>query len=324
MISSRLHLQDRRLFKAKQLSIAIGLSMSCLTYAQAEELTEATSNNVLPTIKLEAQGNWLEDANAERVQKHAGARTIITRNRLDEVAATSIKDALKQVPGVQVQENNGTGGSDVSLNIGVRGLASRLSPRSTVLLDGVPLSFAPYGQPQLSLAPVSLGNIESVDVVRGAGSVRFGPQNVGGIINFATRAIPQEFAGNVSLTTEYASGTDQVKYSPNLFVGGTLDNGLGLALLYSGTKGDGYREANNKTDIDDVMLKMAYQITDADAIALNLYHYEGYGEMPEGLTAEKYAQNPYQSNKSGNYFSGRRSDVSFRYTHQDEKITLNC
>jgi Fe(3+) dicitrate transport protein len=54
MISSRLHLQDRRLFKAKQLSIAIGLSMSCLTYAQAEELTEATSNNVLPTIKLEA------------------------------------------------------------------------------------------------------------------------------------------------------------------------------------------------------------------------------------------------------------------------------
>ena len=319
MISSRLHLQDRRLFKAKQLSIAIGLSMSCLTYAQAEELTEATSNNVLPTIKLEAQGNWLEDANAERVQKHAGARTIITRNRLDEVAATSIKDALKQVPDVQVQENNGTGGSDVSLNIGVRGLASRLSPRSTVLLDGVPLSFAPYGQPQLSLAPVSLGNIESVDVVRGAGSVRFGPQNVGGIINFATRAIPQEFAGNISLTTEYASGTDQVKYSPNLFVGGTLDNGLGLALLYSGTKGDGYREANNKTDIDDVMLKTAYQITDADAIALNLHHYEGYGEMPEGLTAEKYAQNPYQSNKSGNYFSGRRSDVSFRYTHQDEK-----
>ncbi|MDA1587915.1 hypothetical protein PDK27_29660 [Bacillus cereus group sp. TH230-1LC] len=57
--------------------------MSCLTYAQAEELTEATSNNVLPTIKLEAQGNWLEDANAEKVQKHAGARTIINRNRLD-------------------------------------------------------------------------------------------------------------------------------------------------------------------------------------------------------------------------------------------------
>ncbi|MFW3379820.1 TonB-dependent receptor plug domain-containing protein, partial [Glaesserella parasuis] len=159
---------------------------------------------------------------------------------------------------VQVQDSNGTGGSDVSLNLGVRGLTSRLSPRSTVLMDGVPLSFAPYGQPQLSMAPVSMGNIESVDVVRGAGSVRFGPQNVGGIINFNTRAIPEKLSGSVGLTTEFATGTDQLKYSPNLFIGGTMDNGLGLALLYSGTKGNGYREANNDIDIDDVMLKSSY------------------------------------------------------------------
>lgn len=306
--------------KISPLTVAVQLALTCLA-TQTAFAAEPDSNTVstLQTITLQAEGNWLENANAEKVQKHAGARTIVDRNRLDEVAATSIKDALKQVPGVQVQENNGTGGSDVSLNIGVRGLTSRLSPRSTVLLDGVPLSVAPYGQPQLSLAPVSLGNIESVDVVRGAGSVRFGPQNVGGIINFATRAIPKDFAGNVSLTTEYASGTDQTKLSPSLFVGGTIDNGLGLALLYSGTKGNAYREANNQTDIDDVMLKTAYQLTDADAVSLNLHHYEGRGEMPEGLTAAQYAENPYQSNQSRNYFAGRRSDVSLRYTHQDEQ-----
>ena len=67
------------------------------------------------------------------------------------------------------------------------------------------------------------------------------------------------------------------------------------------------------------MLKTAYQLTDADAVALNLHHYEGRGEMPEGLTAEQYAENPYQSNQSRNYFAGRRSDVSLRYTHQDEQ-----
>lgn len=306
--------------KLSPLTLAVQFVLTCVvTQTAFAANAEDASLSTLQTIKLQAEGNWLENTNAEKVHKHAGARTIIDRTRLDEVAATSIKDALKQVPGVQVQENNGTGGSDVSLNIGVRGLTSRLSPRSTVLLDGVPLSVAPYGQPQLSLAPVSLGNIESVDVVRGAGSVRFGPQNVGGIINFATRAIPQDFAGNVSLTSEYASGTDQTKLSPSLFVGGTLDNGLGLALLYSGTKGNGYREANNQTDIDDVMLKTAYQLTDADAIALNLHHYEGRGEMPEGLTAAQYAENPYQSNQSRNYFAGRRSDVSLRYTHQDEQ-----
>ena len=308
---------QNKYFKFSQLSIAVGLSMCCISAAQAEEQI-GTSGNVLPTITMEAQGNWLENANAEKVHNHAGARTIIDRKRLDETATTSIKDALRQVPGVQVQESNGTGGSDVSLNLGVRGLTSRLSPRSTVLMDGVPLSFAPYGQPQLSMAPVSMGNIESIDVVRGAGSVRFGPQNVGGIINFATRSIPKEFAGSIGLTTEYASSTDQTKFSPNLFVGGTLDNGLGLALLYSGTKGDGYREANNEIDIDDVMLKTSYQFTDYDGIAVNLHHYEGRGEMPEGLTAAQYAENPYQSNQSRNYFAGRRSDVSVKYSHKDE------
>jgi Outer membrane receptor for Fe3+-dicitrate len=55
-------------------------------------------------------------------------------------------------------------------------------------------------------------------------------------------------------------------------------------LLYSGTKGNGYREANNKNDIDDVMLKTAYDITDQDKIALNFHHYDGTGEMPEGLS----------------------------------------
>ncbi|WP_437339662.1 hypothetical protein, partial [Klebsiella pneumoniae] len=36
--------------------------------------------------------------------------------------------------------------------------------RSTVLMDGIPVPFAPYGQPQLSLAPVSLGNMDAIDV----------------------------------------------------------------------------------------------------------------------------------------------------------------
>lgn len=305
-------------FKPSPLSLAIAVSFSFISVSSYAEDIQEDTPKALKTITVQAEGNWLEEANAEKVHKHAGARSIVDRKKMDESAVTSIRDALKQVPGVQVQDSNGTGGSDVSLNLGVRGLTSRLSPRSTVLMDGVPLSFAPYGQPQLSMAPVSMGNIESIDVVRGAGTVRFGPQNVGGIINFNTRAIPEKLSGSVGLTTEFATGTDQLKYSPNLFIGGTMENGLGLALLYSGTKGNGYREANNDIDIDDVMLKSSYQFNDQDALAVNLHHYEGRGEMPEGLTTADYAKNPYQSNQFRNYFAGRRSDISVKYSHKDE------
>ena len=68
--------------------------------------------------------------------------------------------------------------------------------------DAIPVPFAPYGQPQLSFAPVSMGNMDAVDVVRGGGAVRYGPQNVGGIVNFVTRAIPVEPTVKVGVQTE--------------------------------------------------------------------------------------------------------------------------
>jgi len=142
----------------------------------------------LGVTDIKMVGDWLGDADAAVVQNHPGARTVIRREAMVEQGAMNVSDVLKRVPGVQVQDSNGTGGSDISLNVGVRGLTSRLSPRSTVLIDGVPAAFAPYGQPQLSMAPISSGNLDSIDVVRGAGSVRYGPQNVGGVINFVTRA----------------------------------------------------------------------------------------------------------------------------------------
>ncbi|MBF9127369.1 TonB-dependent receptor plug domain-containing protein, partial [Escherichia coli] len=93
-----------------------------------------------------------------------------------------------------------------------------------------------YGQPQLSMAPISSGNLDSIDVVRGAGSVRYGPQNVGGVINFVTRAIPEKATGELSTTME-TSRHGGWKHIESAFLGGTADNGLGAALLYSGVNG---------------------------------------------------------------------------------------
>ena len=156
----------------------------------------------LGVTDIKVVGNWLGDADAAVVQNHPGARTVIRREAMVEQGAMNVGDVLKRVPGVQVQDANGTGGSDISLNVGVRGLTSRLSPRSTVLIDGIPAAFAPYGQPQLSMAPISSGNLDSIDVVRGAGSVRYGPQNVGGVINFVTRAIPEQASAEIGTTLE--------------------------------------------------------------------------------------------------------------------------
>ncbi|WDG77129.1 TonB-dependent siderophore receptor [Pseudomonas chlororaphis] len=274
----------------------------------------------LGATSISVVGDWLGDANEAVVQNHQGARTVIRREAMLEQGAMNVGDVLRRVPGVQVQDANGTGGSDISLNVGVRGLTSRLSPRSTVLIDGVPAAFAPYGQPQLSMAPISSGNLDSIDVVRGAGSVRYGPQNVGGVINFVTRAIPEKATGEIGSTLE-TSQRGGWKHIDTAFLGGTADNGIGAALLYSGVNGNGYRASNNGNDIDDVILKTHWAPTDQDDFSLNFHYYDAKADMPGGLTQKQYDADPYQSDRDWDNFSGRRKDVSFKYLRQIDDRT---
>lgn len=269
----------------------------------------------LGATDIKVVGDWLDDADAALVQNHPGARTVIRREAMVEQGAMNVGDVLKRVPGVQVQDANGTGGSDISLNVGVRGLTSRLSPRSTILIDGVPAAFAPYGQPQLSMAPISSGNLDSIDVVRGAGSVRYGPQNVGGVINFVTRAIPEKASAEIGTTLE-TSQHGGWKHIDTAFMGGTADNGMGVALLYSGVNGNGYRERNNGNDIDDVLLKTHWAPTDVDDFSLNFHYYDASADMPGGLTQAQYDADPFQSDRNNDNFSGRRKDVSFKWIRQ--------
>ncbi|MCY1395738.1 Fe(3+) dicitrate transport protein FecA [compost metagenome] len=295
-----------------RLAIAVALAIPMLPLQAEEEAKDLESVTVV--------GDWLDEADAALVKNHPGARSVVRREQMVEEGAQNVREALRGIPGVQVQENNGTGGSDVSLNVGVRGLTSRLSPRSTVLIDGVPAAVAPYGQPQLSMFPLSIGNLDSIDVVRGAGSVRYGPQNVGGVINFVTRAIPKEFSGEVGTSIDTAShGGWKKQYSA--FLGGTAENGIGAALLYSGVKGAGYRDSNDATDIDDVMLKTHWAITDSDELSANFHYYDGSADMPGGLTQAQYDDDPYQSVRDWDNFTGRRKDVSLKYLRQVDDLT---
>lgn len=277
--------------------------------------TETTESKALASVTV--VGNWLSDPTAASVFEHAGARDLVTREIFQDQGATSVGEVLRRIPGVMAPENNGTGSHDMALNFGVRGLNPRLAARSTVLMDGVPVPFAPYGQPQLSFAPVSLGNMDSVDVVRGGGAVRYGPQNVGGIVNFVTRAIPKTRAASIDVQTEANpnSGQDGLKTTTSLLAGGTLDNGLGAALLYSGVRGSDWR-AHSGTKIDDVMLKAKYRIDATQSITATAQRYEGQADMPGGLTRAAFNANPYQSTRPKDSFWGHRSMVNAGYEYK--------
>ncbi|MBB5366602.1 MULTISPECIES: TonB-dependent Fe(3+) dicitrate receptor FecA [unclassified Janthinobacterium] len=265
-------------------------------------------------------GNWLAQPDAQSVFEHGGARNVVARDEFVRLGATDARDVLNRIPGVLAPANNGTGSHDMALNFGVRGLNPRLAARSTVLMDGIPVPFAPYGQPQLSFAPISMGNMDAVDVVRGGGAVRYGPQNVGGIVNFVTRAIPDKATGEVSVQGEQSpsSSSDSIKTHTSALLGGTLDNGLGGAILYSGVRGADWRE-HSDTKIDDVILKGRYRIDGASTLTAMLQNYEGRADMPGGLTAAAYARDPYQSTRPYDNFWGRRNLASLAYEYKPDR-----
>ncbi|MBP3363649.1 MAG: TonB-dependent siderophore receptor, partial [Pseudomonas sp.] len=295
----------------------------------AFSLQPATTSTAPASIELGASsvvGDWLGDAAQTDVFEHPGARDVIRREEFERQGATSAREVLNRIPGVNAPENNGTGSHDMALNFGIRGLNPRLATRSTVLMDGIPVPFAPYGQPQLSFAPISMGNMDAVDVVRGGGAVRYGPQNVGGIVNFVTRAIPDQPTVKVGLQTETSpsSTQDGFKKTANLLAGGTADNGLGGALLYSGVRGGDWRQ-HSDTRIDDLILKGNYQIDEANSLHAMAQYYDGEADMPGGLSTAAYKADPYQSTRPNDKFWGRRTLVNFGYRYQEDRreFTVN-
>ena len=295
----------------------------------AFSLQPAASPATAGTVELGAStvvGDWLAEAQQDNVFEHPGARDVVRRDEFERNGATTAREVLNRIPGVNAPDNNGTGSHDLALNFGIRGLNPRLASRSTVLMDGIPVPFAPYGQPQLSLAPLSMGNMDAVDVVRGGGAVRYGPQNVGGIVNFVTRAIPEQGTFKAAMQNQISpsSSHDGFKNSANLLVGGTNANGLGGALLYSGTRGGDWRE-HSDTQIDDLILKGKLQLDEANSLHAMAQYYEGEAEMPGGLSTADFDADPYQSTRLKDKFWGRRTLFNFGYDYKqdDRQFSVN-
>ena len=72
----------------------------------------------------------------------------------------------------------------------------------------------------------------------------------------------------------------------NAFLGGTGDNGLGAALLYSGQDGRGWRQGSDDR-FNDLALKFAYAI-DAQQELRALSYYDVRSLTPGGLTRAQY------------------------------------
>ncbi len=108
---------------------------------------------------------------------------LLPKVTIEAVRSRNLSDLIALVPGVTVSE-----GQKAEASINLRGMSSK---RITLMVDGVPI-YEPYFN-SFDLKTFSTSSLESVKVIKGASSVLYGANTLGGIIELVTQRPGQPF-----------------------------------------------------------------------------------------------------------------------------------
>ncbi len=117
------------------------------------------------------------------VFKAPSVASVITKEEIEDIGATTLDEILETVPGLHVYPSG--------LNIfspiwSIRGIQSKINPQALLLINGIPLTQAYNGgRPWVYRMPVAM--ISRVEVVRGPGSAVHGADAFSGVVNVITK-----------------------------------------------------------------------------------------------------------------------------------------
>jgi iron complex outermembrane recepter protein len=155
------------------------------THAQVSEL-DADSTKPLKELSLEQLGNLevtTTSKSPEEVWKTPAAIYVITSEDIERSGATTIAQALRLAPGVEVARIDGD-----KWSVGIRGFGSRLCRSVLVLIDGRTVYTTLLAGTYWEVQDTLLADIERIEVIRGPGATIWGPNAVNGVINIITRS----------------------------------------------------------------------------------------------------------------------------------------
>lgn len=255
-------------FKPTCLAAALMSPLALMSTAQA------ASNEAVTLTAVSVSGILPDDLEAV-----PGSFAVVDERTLRERQPFSVKEALHAVPGLHIVDEDSFG---LGLNIGVRGLDPRRTSRTLLMEDGMPLFLAPYGDPSAHYS-TPLDRVRRIEVVKGSGQVLYGPQTIGGMINFVTRPVPTDgVAGSVTATVGNNAFNS---LHANIGVGGER-GGIMLDALQK--QGDGVRD-NHDFRIQEYTLKGQLNVAQGHTLVGKVGYYREDSNISEtGLGAVEW------------------------------------
>lgn len=127
----------------------------------------------------------------EPLERLGAAVTVITEDDLRTYGYPSVAEALRRVPGLDIQRSGGPGKTTA---VRIRGATPQ---QVQVLVDGVRVKSPTTGLAEL--ADIPLDQIERIEIVRGPQSTIYGADAIGGVVHIITKRGRGPLSGFVSV-----------------------------------------------------------------------------------------------------------------------------
>ncbi len=198
--------------------------------------------------------------------------TVVTGDEIARSPAQSIPELLRNVPGVLVNDIAGNGRT---YTVDLRGFGETASLNTLVLVDGRRINQADLSGVDWTLIPKD--RVERIEIVRGGrGSVLYGDNASGGVINIITKKGTRELTGSGNLFV----GSYETLQGNALASGSIKD--LSIAVNANYRDSDGYRD-NSDTLAKDAGLSLGYEVSDRLFLRFDGGYHKDDTSMPGGL-----------------------------------------
>lgn len=181
--------------------LCAGLLLSAVTFADG---INGTSDELMD-LSLEELLNVEVTSVSRRSQSlstAAAAVFVVTQQDIRRSGATTIPEALRMVPGINVAQIDGN-----KWAVSARGANGRFAAKLLVLMDGRTIYTPLFSGVFWDVQDISLETIDRIEVIRGPGATLWGANAVNGIINIITKPAAATQGGymNAALGSEGGS-----------------------------------------------------------------------------------------------------------------------
>ncbi|MDB5452185.1 MAG: TonB-dependent receptor [Caulobacteraceae bacterium] len=176
--------------------------------------------------------------------------TVLNRATIEASQAAVVSDLLAQTPGVAVSRNGGVGGTT---SLRIRGAET---DQTLVVIDGVRVNDPSQPGGGYNFANLLAGDIDKIEILRGAQSTLWGSQAIGGVVHILTAKPTRPLQANLdveggSFETAYArGGVGGASERLTWRLAGSQYTTSGVSAFAGGAEADAYRNTGASGRLD--------------------------------------------------------------------------